>query len=276
MITMPLMNLQRIQIIEFQHQKQIFQTNYNNKNKNTKKKQKSQRTQFQHGQAQKEEITLKDSAKYKFKKFEVSGNSEQETREGYNLLNYDTLTSRTTNGITYTINDDMSITASGTATANATLNLIGAGSVYPLSLEAGDYLLSGCDGGSKDTYMIEIYDGTRYLRCINGSTLINFLENTAIRAYITVKSGITLDNVTFYPMLHRGTEEKEYEQCGAMPSPLYSSAIKNCKNNINLKVQNKNYASTKILKDMKLSAITNVSENSFTIDLSKRSNLDIK
>lgn len=134
----------------------------------------------------------------------------------------------------------------------------------------------GCDGGSKDTYMIEIYDGTRYLRCVNGSTLINFSENTAIRAYITVKSGITLDNVTFYPMLYRGTEEKEYEQCGAMPSSLYSSKIQNCKNNINLKVQNKNYASTKILKAMNFSAITDITENSFTIDLSKRNNINIK
>ena len=123
-------------------------------------------------------------------KLDISGNSEQETRSGYNLLNYDTLTSKTINGITYTINDDKSITANGTATANATLNLIGAGSNFPLNLEAGDYILSGCVGGSKDTYMIEIYNGDRYLGCANGSASINFSEDTAIRAYIAIRNGL--------------------------------------------------------------------------------------
>lgn len=354
-------------------------------------------------EAQGEDIALKDSARYPFKDVKVSGNSVQETREGYNLFNYDTLTSRTINGITYTINDDKSITANGTATANATLNLIGAGSVYPLSLEAGDYMLSGCNDGSKDTYMIEIYDSTRYLRCTDGSSLINFSEDTAIRAYITIKSGVTVSNLTFYPMLTKGTEERLYQPHGAMPSTSYLSQIRNCGDNINYldnslivigtvndtvgsepnwssngsrakfstlqllpngniftiscdkkynvavaeygednlciktsgwytsytftkqantskisikfkkvddtaftqeeltnikcklekgtrktgystygcgcidsKVQNKNYASTKILKAMNLSSFIDITENSFTIDLSKRNNISIK
>lgn len=165
--------------------------------------------------------------------------SRQETREGYNLLNYDTLTSKTINGITYTINDDKSITANGTATANSTLNLIGVGSNYPLNLEAGDYILSGCSGGSKNTYVLEIYNGTSYKANLDGSTLINFSEDTAIRVYIAIKSGVTVSNLKFYPMLIKGTEEKPYEQYGTMPSPEFPRFINSLKN-INYKVTNKN------------------------------------
>ena len=57
-------------------------------------------------------------------KVKLFGISKQKTREGYNILNYDSLESRTINGITFTINEDRSITANGTATANATLNLV--------------------------------------------------------------------------------------------------------------------------------------------------------
>lgn len=180
-----------------------------------------------------EEITVNDSCQANID-LKISGNSVQEEREGYNLLNYDTLTSRTISGITYTINDDKSITANGTATANSTLNLVGGGNNYPLNLESGDYTLSGCKDGSKDTYMLEIYNGTAYKGNVDGNTSINFSEDTAIRAYITVKNGVTLSNVTFYPMLYKGTQEKEYEQFGAMPSTQYSSEIRNCGDNINL------------------------------------------
>jgi len=111
---------------------------------------------------------------------------------------------------------------------------MGSGSIFPLSLEAGDYILSGCSDGSNNTYMIEIYNGTTYIKNVDGNTSINFSEDTAIRAYITVKNGVTLENVTFYPMLYKGTQEKEYEQHGVMPSPLYPPKIRNCGDNINL------------------------------------------
>lgn len=128
-----------------------------------------------------------------------------------NQLSYnDNLTSRTINGVMYTINEDGSITANGTATANATLNIVGGANDYPLKLKEGDYVLSGCEGGSGSTYYIEIYDGKTYRACQYGNAAVNFAEDTAIRAYITVKSGVTVNNVTFYPMLIRGTQAKEY------------------------------------------------------------------
>ena len=71
-----------------------------------------------------ENINIKGTLPVKFKEFSVKGNSKQDTREGYNLLNYNSIESTTINGVTFVINDDKSITVNGTATANATLNLV--------------------------------------------------------------------------------------------------------------------------------------------------------
>lgn len=192
-----------------------------------------------------ENINIKGTIPVKFKEFSVEGNSKQETREGYNLLNYNSLESTTINGVAFTINDDKSITANGTATANATFNLIGGPGVYPLELEEGDYTLNGCEGGSSSTYSMEIYDGTTYRACQNGKTTFN-TTGTSIRFYISVKSGVTVNNVTFYPMLVKGTEEKEYEPYGVMPSPEYRSPIQNVEGDVNVTVCNKNLFNSKV------------------------------
>lgn len=126
-----------------------------------------------------------------------------------NLLKHNANT-QTISGITFTVNKDKSITANGTATANVTLDLIGNFGDFALSLKAGDYVLSGCTNGSKDTYMIEVYDKTYYRRVTDGRILINFAEDVSIRAYIAIKSGVTMSNVTFYPMLERNTEKTNY------------------------------------------------------------------
>ena len=106
-------------------------------------------------------------------------------------------------------------------------------------MEAGDYTLSGCEGGSNSTYSMETYDGTSYRACQNGKTTFNTAK-TSIRFYISVKSGVTVNNVTFYPMIVKGTEEKEYEPYGSMPSPEYQSPIQNVEGDVNVNVCNKN------------------------------------
>lgn len=192
------------------------------------------------GQKTGENITLEDSGEIKLKKLRIEGNTQQETREGYNLLDCSALKTQTISGVTFTVNKDKSITATGTAAENVTLNLVGSGSNFPLSLEAGNYMLSGCTNGSKDTYMIEIYNGTNYYRVTDRMALLSFTEDVNIRAYIAIKRGVTMSNVTFYPMLAKGTEIKGYEQYGAMPSMEFQSAIKSCENSINFTICNKN------------------------------------
>lgn len=181
-----------------------------------------------------EYITLTDSADSRFNKFRILGKSTQKTREGYNLFNYDSLKSTTRYGVTFTVNEDKSITANGTATQNSSFDLIGSVNNYPLNLRAGNYVLTGCDGGSVSSYYLEIYNGTRYYACTNDNIKFTFDTDTSIRCYFVFKEGATFNNFTFYPMLVAGTEKKEYEQYGAMPSPKFISPINNIEGSINL------------------------------------------
>lgn len=128
---------------------------------------------------------------------------------GVNKKNFLPLTaqSKTTAGITFTVNEDGSITANGTATANAVLNLY-ASTNGVFSLANGTYTITGCpSGGSASTYRIWFEN-----KAANGSTNVNAAAdqgngaNLAItygkaRAYITVANGATVNNVVFRPMI---------------------------------------------------------------------------
>ena len=212
--------------------------------------------------AEGEYITLTDSADSRFNKFKVIGKSTQKTREGYNLFNYDSLKSTTRYGVTFTVNEDKSITANGTATQNSSFDLIGSVNNYPLNLRAGNYVLTGCDGGSVSSYYLEIYNGTRYYTCTNDNIKFTFDTDTSIRCYFAFKEGATFNNFTFYPMLVAGTEKKEYEQYGTMPSPKYPNDIQNVTGDVDIITCNENlvlnsYSTPKTDKDF----YSNVSSN---------------
>ena len=73
------------------------------------------------GPATGEEITINDSANYKFKKFGIKGNTEQDSYTGKNKFNINWFQPRTTNGITATIENDH-LLLNGTATERAYIN----------------------------------------------------------------------------------------------------------------------------------------------------------
>ena len=58
--------------------------------------------------------------------------------------------------------------------------------------------------------------------------------------WLSVYAGTTFNNLTFYPMLVKGTEAKIYEKYGATPSLKFQSEIKTVKDNVNVVVCNKN------------------------------------
>lgn len=164
----------------------------------------------------------------------VVGNSEQETREGYNLLIPPA--TQTKNGITFTVNDDNSITVNGTATENASINFVNSLGSTMLSFEAGTYKLTGCpNGGSDTTYRLgmNLNTGTTY-DTGNGAvmTLNSSMTNRAV--WLIIYAGTTVSNLTFYPMLIKGTEDKPYEPYGASPSPDYPSEIVTVGQNVNI------------------------------------------
>ena len=115
-----------------------------------------------------------------------------------------TATSQTVNGITFTINDDKSITANGTATAFTSLNI---GTNVPIT--DGDFIYTCTpQGGSEATYraIIRAYDSnnsavTETLTETGEGIKITISNGSYINAIIRISSGTTVDNLTFYPML---------------------------------------------------------------------------
>lgn len=156
----------------------------------------------------------------------VYGNSKQETREGYNLLDMRDAKGGTSGGITVTINEDGSYKYVGTATSNV-INVWLKGSFFgttPLfTLKAGkkyyikDVLL----------YNLQTPVGTRG----GVVTPSSDIDVTAIRVP-GATSGNTYDK-TCYPMLTKD-EEKDWQPYGAMPSPEFPSAIKCLGSNKNI------------------------------------------
>ena len=168
---------------------------------------------------------------------EVLGNHEQETREGYNLLQ-NKLTDTTINGVTFKINEDKSVTVNGTATASIIANLITGeyndnNATEPLIIPDNitNCRLSGCpSGGSSSTYKLDISNQKYELLATDWgegtNVTINSQEDKKIaRVRIIIYSGATVNNLTFKPMLVAGTKEKPYEQYGVMPSPDYPSPV---------------------------------------------------
>lgn len=127
--------------------------------------------------------------------------------KGKNLLK-NTAKSQTVNGITFTVNDDGSVTVNGTAT-NAMAFPIG-----DVALSAGSYKLSGCpSGGSTGTYYLysTLTDGTKNLDKGNGVP-VNTTTDTNSLIQIGIVSGVTFNNLTFYPMIRLASEtDNTYE-----------------------------------------------------------------
>lgn len=130
------------------------------------------------------------------------------TRTGKNLLwrPYADGTSKVTNGITYTVNDDGSVTIDGTATADNVFYLVASGtsSLARKGLKSGTYKVKETNAQSSDsTFYIQIqYNGT-FTSVYNSSKTFAYDEyagtNDMLRIF--VKNGTVLNKVTVYPML---------------------------------------------------------------------------
>mgnify|MGYP001467781372 CR=1 FL=1 len=158
------------------------------------------------------------------KTIETNGNIRQETTEGYNILQnivHKNDENYTTNGITFTKNNDGSIVANGTATANTKYYFVSEGGTRE-NIKAGTYRITGCpSGGSTSSYRLVIgitrveekYDDG------NGINITVSSDNTYYFA-IFVHGGQTVSNLVFKPMIASGTADRPYEpSTGGIPSP---------------------------------------------------------
>ena len=124
-------------------------------------------------------------------------------------------TTKTINGITFTDNGDGTITANGTATANATF-LIDKNIGFE---NEGNYFLSGCpSGGGLNSFYINWYQNHTGVTVKNyndyGSGKIIpyqhiFSENNVLS--IAIIAGATVENLVFRPQLELGDTATEYE-----------------------------------------------------------------
>lgn len=193
------------------------------------------------GQASGEYIHVEDSSNCRAR-IGLSGNHEQETRSGKNLLLNDA-DKGTVNGITFTKDSKGIIKANGTATDAIVVYL---GSKFT-TIAAGTYRLSdGRNDESKDTFFtyVDCYntDGSAYatgnLISTSDGSVKTYTESKLIKGRIVVRKGVTLNNIVFKPQLelikNASDSATEYEQYGASPSSDYLSEVKCVGSNVNI------------------------------------------
>ena len=124
-----------------------------------------------------------------------------------NLLKNNAVT-KTVSGVTFTINDDKSITVNGTATAQISFminNKVGLG--------IGNYILTGCpSGGSNNTFYLTAYASSAWLKSPDFGSGCKIENKTVTHVVISIASGYTANNLKFYPMLRdAGIIDNTYE-----------------------------------------------------------------
>ena len=194
-----------------------------------------------------EMISLSDVDVTKEHTFTIQGNLSQETREGYNLLDVSSIETKTINGVAITKNSDNSITMNGTATANFGINVS-----FNKTLPAGKYTHDiGTDIPEKVYFSLDSSSITMLQKSTGKKISFELTtEKTYTNYLIWMDTGAVIDNITVFPMIYSGTEEKEYEQYGAMPSFLFPSPVKSVTGDIEIEICNKNLA--KISDTLKL------------------------
>ena len=198
-----------------------------------------------------ESIALENTARAKFTKFRIEGNSSQETRSGKNKIIFDDIKETVNQGITCSIkNGVITLNGTGSGVVNFYSN--------PINISAGKYTLSKNTGGTwslgtatsspaillqqkeEDGSYTTVEGGelTAYSSAKNFTTL-DLAEGTyRIRIFIAI--GNILNNFTWRPQLEERENFTGFEQGGLMPSVEFPSEIKNVKESVRINIQNKN------------------------------------
>lgn len=204
---------------------------------------------------------LEDSTDAELVNFEMEGKTTQETRSGKNILP-SLNTTRTINGITFTKNNDGSITINGTATGNAVypINVNSTSNLQNIPIKNNTQYTLSCKGITSEMIMQAYYNATYY----NAPQTFTSIS-TVLGAYVIVLNGKTINNVTIYPQLEEGSTATEYEQYGVMPSPDYPSEL--------VSVGYQNYFEAEYLQT---TANTNINANlykdTYTLSLENKEN----
>ena len=171
-------------------------------------------------------ISVSDASDDYVRGLKVFGKTEQKTYTGKNLFD-NKASSVTTLGITFTVHEDKSVTANGTATDNIYFSL----GTY--SLEPGDYKISGCTGGEIGTYLMytQKEDSSGYVHTIDGEKTITISDTDERKLLIAIYKGVTVSNLNFYPMISvEGGDYEPYTGGKASPNPEYPQELESVEN----------------------------------------------
>ena len=124
---------------------------------------------------------------------------------GKNLLQ-NNATSQTKNGVTFTVNEDKSISCNGTASSNAFFK------IGDIQLKK-NCIMSGCpEGGANNSYVMRLYNNGSVFKTDSGDGVLINSEIQNGYAEIRIAAGYTCDNLTFYPMIRLASiEDDTYE-----------------------------------------------------------------
>lgn len=161
--------------------------------------------------AEGETVKMEDSSDDYLRGLKIFGKTTQVKTTGAQKLPFPyTQESRTTNGITYNINNDGSIKISGMSTAKAYLDLYN----NPSPEIPGSHFLSGIPENSG--FKMYAYSGGAYKEDTGNGVL---LANGVTSVHVVVESGVMV-NTTIYPMLNEGTSAMPWEPyTGGIPGP---------------------------------------------------------
>lgn len=184
-----------------------------------------------------ENVTLENTAEARFKKFVVGGNSKQETREGYNVLNISRYpyseADSILHGATCSVNTETGVIETNASEATSAVTI----KSRNINKEATNVIVIPAG-----IYYFEVRTDGYYSSDLN--TLVQFNEglNTLQEDYVLTQWYIPVSPGTTDSRLLQISKDKrrEYEPYGVMPSPEYPSEVKTVKNNANIFVANKN------------------------------------
>ncbi len=123
--------------------------------------------------------------------------------DNINLLE-NTAKTQTVNGVTFTVNEDGTVIANGTATSLAQISL-----VANVKLPTGTYTIKDGKAYVESTEFNDWFDGLA-----TASTLTFNTEVLLKNVYIQVKQGETVNNKIFYPKLEKGTVATNHSKYG--------------------------------------------------------------
>lgn len=169
---------------------------------------------------------------------EVEGNAEQETREGYNLLNSSLFNlSEVSNYATFN-KEDGTITFNGTANTDINIRSLRKQIIAGTGKEnIVIKIISGSLNGllrlaAQDTD----YGNIKYSQIGTSSFVNKLTESVEYNIFsITITNGTVMNNLKLgFMIVDDSNLDKEYEQYGAMPSPGFPSKVKCLGSNKNI------------------------------------------